>query len=146
LLTRDERDANLVLDPHNYASPMAYLFEAMTLEGRHFELDNLRLYCKLKSFTVNGEGWSNIKEDKRSQDGRKAYLMLKTHCRGTASKITRKTVHVLQLQMLFTMVPGARVNFRTVLKPTRQLTTIFFNATRLKLSQNRRRYPTSLKA
>ncbi|KAI2496607.1 hypothetical protein MHU86_17935 [Fragilaria crotonensis] len=42
------------------------------------------------SFTVNGEGWSYIKKFERSQDGRRAYLALKTQCEGTASKITRK--------------------------------------------------------
>jgi hypothetical protein len=44
----------------------------------------------LKTFVVNGEGWSYIKKFERSQDGRKAYLALKTQCEGTASKITRK--------------------------------------------------------
>ncbi|KAI2495089.1 hypothetical protein MHU86_19444 [Fragilaria crotonensis] len=34
--------------------------------------------------------WSYIKKFERSQDGRKAYLALKTQCEGTASKITRK--------------------------------------------------------
>ncbi|KAI2502906.1 hypothetical protein MHU86_11575 [Fragilaria crotonensis] len=43
-----------------------------------------------KTFVVNGEGWSYIKKFERSQDGRKAYLALKTQCEGTASKITRK--------------------------------------------------------
>ena len=62
------------------ASPMADLIEAMTHEERHFVQDNPRFYRKLKSFTVNGEGWSNIKK----QDGQKAYLTLRTHCKGTA--------------------------------------------------------------
>ncbi len=89
-LTRDERDANVAIDPNNYTSPTAYLIEATILEGRHFELDNPRFYRKLKSFTVNGEGWPYIKKYERSQDGRKAYLALKTQCEGTVSKITRK--------------------------------------------------------
>ena len=89
-LTRDEREADVVLDPTDYPSPTAYLIEAMILEGRHFALDNPRFYRELKSFTVNGEGWSYIKRYERSQDGQKAYLALKTQCKGTASKITRK--------------------------------------------------------
>ncbi|KAI2509673.1 hypothetical protein MHU86_4793 [Fragilaria crotonensis] len=53
-------------------------------------MDNPRFYRELKTFVVNGEGWSYIKKFERSQDGRKAYLALKTQCEGTASKITRK--------------------------------------------------------
>ena len=89
-MTRDERVADVVLDPTDYPSPTAYLIEATILEGRHFALDNPRFYRELKSFTVNGEGWSYIKRYERSQDGRRAYLALKTQCEGTASKITRK--------------------------------------------------------
>jgi hypothetical protein len=89
-LTREERDVDVVLDPNDYPNPTAYLIEATILEGRHFELDNPRFYRELKSFTVNGEGWSYIKKYERSQDGRMAYLALKTQCEGTASKITRK--------------------------------------------------------
>ncbi|KAI2509779.1 hypothetical protein MHU86_4632 [Fragilaria crotonensis] len=90
-LTRDEREApENVLDPADFGSPMEYLIEATVLEGRHYELDNPRFYRELKTFVVNGEGWSYIKKFERSQDGRKAYLALKTQCEGTASKITRK--------------------------------------------------------
>ncbi|KAI2494735.1 hypothetical protein MHU86_19772 [Fragilaria crotonensis] len=88
-LTRDEREApENVLDPADFGSPMEYLIEATVLEGRHYELDNPRFYRELKTFVVNGEGWSYIKKFERSQDGRKAYLALKTKCEGTASKIT----------------------------------------------------------
>ncbi|KAI2502039.1 hypothetical protein MHU86_12442 [Fragilaria crotonensis] len=87
----DEREApENVLDPADFGSPMEYLIEATVLEGRHYELDNPRFYRELKTFVVNGEGWSYIKKFERSQDGRKAYLALKTQCEGTASKITRK--------------------------------------------------------
>ncbi|KAI2511684.1 hypothetical protein MHU86_2750 [Fragilaria crotonensis] len=85
----DERKApENVLDPADFGSPMEYLIEATVLEGRHYELDNPRFYRELKTFVVNGEGWSYIKKFERSQDGRKAYLALKTQCEGTASKIT----------------------------------------------------------
>jgi hypothetical protein len=89
-LARDEREAPAVLDPADFGSPTEYLIEATVLGGRHYELDNPRFYRELKSFVVNGEGWSYIKKFERSQDGRKAYLALKTQCEGTASKITRK--------------------------------------------------------
>ncbi len=90
-LTRDEREVlGAALDPVDYGSHMGYLIEATILKGRHYELDNPRFYRKLKSFVVNGEGWSYIKKFERSQDGRKAYLALKTQCEGTASKIMRK--------------------------------------------------------
>ena len=89
-LTRDEKDAPAVLDPADFGSPAEYLIEATVMEGRHYEIDNPRFYRELKSFVVNGEGWSYIKKFERSQDGRKAYLSLKTQCEGTASKITRK--------------------------------------------------------
>jgi hypothetical protein len=89
-LTRNERDTPEALNPADFASPTEYLVEATIFSGRHFELDNPRFYRELKSFIVNGEGWSYIKKFERSQDGRKAYLALKTQCEGTASKITRK--------------------------------------------------------
>ncbi|KAI2504202.1 hypothetical protein MHU86_10225 [Fragilaria crotonensis] len=90
-LARDEREPPAaVLDPADFESPTEYLIEATVFEGRHYELDNPRFYRELKTFVVNGEGWSYIKKFERSQDGRKAYLALKTQCEGTASKITRK--------------------------------------------------------
>ncbi|KAI2491289.1 hypothetical protein MHU86_23271 [Fragilaria crotonensis] len=89
-LTREERETPVVLDPADFGSPTEFLIEATILEGRHYELDNPRFYRELKTFVVNGEGWSYIKKYERSQDGRRAYLALKTQCEGTASKITRK--------------------------------------------------------
>ena len=90
-LIRDKREApDDVLDPAGFGIPMEYLIEATVFEGRHYELDNPRLYRELKTFVVNGEGWSYIKKFERSQDGRKSYLALKTQCEGTASTITRK--------------------------------------------------------
>ena len=89
-LTREEKDLPEVLDPTDFASPTEYLIEATTFVGRHYDLDNPRFYRELKSFVVNGEGWSYIKKFERAQDGRRAYLALKTQCEGTASKITRK--------------------------------------------------------
>ena len=89
-LTRNERETPDPLNPEDFASPTEYLIEATILSGRHFELDNPRFYRELKSFVVNGEGWSYIKKYEKMQDGRKAYLVLKTQCEGTASKITRK--------------------------------------------------------
>ena len=89
-LTREERETAVVLDPADFGNPMEFLIEATVLEGRLYELENLRFYRELKTFVVNGEGWSYIKKYERSQDGRKAYLALKTQCEGTASKITRK--------------------------------------------------------
>ena len=71
-LTRNERDTPDVLDPKDFASPTEYLIEATIFSGRHFELDNPRFYRELKSFIVNGEGWSYVKKFERSQDGRKA--------------------------------------------------------------------------
>ncbi|KAI2503574.1 hypothetical protein MHU86_10861 [Fragilaria crotonensis] len=91
LWNEDEREApENVLDPADFGSPMEYLIEATVLEGRHYELDNPRFYRELKTFVVSREGWSYIKKFERSQDGRKAYVALKTQCEGTASKITRK--------------------------------------------------------
>jgi hypothetical protein len=89
-LTREESDAGDDIDPKNYGSSLEYLIEATIFEGRHYELDNPRFYRELKSFTVNGEGWSYIKRFEKQQDGRNAYLALRSQCEGTASKITRK--------------------------------------------------------
>ncbi len=90
-LTRDARaNPEEPLDRTNFGTPTEYLIEATIFRGRHYDIDNPRFYRELKSFTVNGEGWSYIKKYERSQDGRSAYLALKTQCEGTASKITRK--------------------------------------------------------
>jgi hypothetical protein len=90
-LARNERDnPDEPLIPANFGTPTEYLIEATIFRGRHYDIDNPRFYRELKSFTVNGEGWSYIKKYERSQDGRRAYLALKTQCEGTASKITRK--------------------------------------------------------
>lgn len=90
-LARNERDnPDEVLNPDDFSTPTEYLIEATIFQGRHYDIDNPRFYRELKSFTVNGEGWSYIKKFEKSQDGRKAYLALKTQCEGTASKITRK--------------------------------------------------------
>jgi len=90
-LTRDEKeDPDAEIDPGHFSSSSEYLIEATILSGRHYELDNPRFYRELKSFVVNGEGWSYIKKYERSQNGRSAYMALKTQCEGTASKITRK--------------------------------------------------------
>lgn len=89
-LTREEKDTEDDIDPKNYGSSLEYLIDATIFEGRHYELDNPRFYRELKSFIVNGEGWSYIKRFERQQDGRSAYLALRSQCEGTASKITRK--------------------------------------------------------
>ena len=90
-LARDERDnPEEALVREDFGTPTEYLIEATIFSGRHYDIDNPRFYRELKSFTVNGEGWSYIKKFERSQDGRSAYLALKTQCEGTASKITRK--------------------------------------------------------
>jgi predicted RNA-binding protein YlxR (DUF448 family) len=89
-LARADDDVADGIDPKNFASSVEYLIDATIFSGRHFDLDNSRFYRELKSFVVNGEGWSYIKRFERQQDGRKAYLALKSQCEGTASKITRK--------------------------------------------------------
>ena len=69
-LTRDEREAQgEILDPADFGSPMEYLIEATVFEGRHYELDNPRFYRELKTFVVNGEGWSYIKKFESSRTG-----------------------------------------------------------------------------
>ena len=84
-LTRDEReDPEEQPVPEDFGSPTEYLIEATILSRRHYDIDNPRFYRELKSFTVNGEGWSFIKNKfEKSQDGRKAYLALRTQCEGT---------------------------------------------------------------
>jgi hypothetical protein len=89
-LTREEKEKAVALDPADFGNPMEFLTEATAFQGQHYELDNPRLYRELNTFVVNGEGWSYIQKYKRSQDGRKAYLALKTQCEGTASKIRHK--------------------------------------------------------
>jgi hypothetical protein len=89
-LTRDMEEVPDGIDQKDFGSSVEYLIEATIFSGKHFELDNPRFYRELKSFIVNGEGWSYIKRYERQQDGRKAYMALKAQCEGTASKITRK--------------------------------------------------------
>ncbi len=89
-MTRKEKDTEDDIDPKTYGSSLEYLIDATIFEGRHYKLDNPRFYRELKSFIVNGEGWLYIKRFERQQDGRSAYLALRSWCEGTASKITRK--------------------------------------------------------
>jgi hypothetical protein len=90
-LTRDARaNPEEPLDRANFGTPTEYLIEATIFRGRHYDINNPQFYRELKSFTVNGKGWSYIKKYEKSQDGRSVYLVLKTQCEGTASKITRK--------------------------------------------------------
>ena len=89
-LARDEDDVPDGIEQKDFGSSVEYLIEATIFKGKHFELDNPRFYRELKSFIVNGEGWSYIKRYEKQQDGRKAYMALKAQCEGTASKITRK--------------------------------------------------------
>ena len=89
-LTREEVETEEEIDPKNYASSLEYLNDATIFSGRHYDLDNPRFYRELKSFVINGEGWSYIKRFERQQDGRSAYLALKSQCEGTGPKITRK--------------------------------------------------------
>ena len=92
-LTREEPEDGKeteVVHPADYSTSLEYLIDATIFEGRHFDLDNARFYRELKSFVINGEGWSYIKRFERPQDGRAAYLAIKSQCEGTASKITRK--------------------------------------------------------
>ena len=55
-----------------------------------------RFYRELKSFVVNGEGWSYIKKYEKTRHGNKAYLALKTQCEATASKIRERTKRMLR--------------------------------------------------
>lgn len=91
-LTRDAppSDEAEELDPDDFPNDTEYLIQATVFEGRHFTMDNARLYRELKSVIVNGEGWTYIKRYEKRQDGREAYMALKLQCEGTASKITRK--------------------------------------------------------
>jgi len=90
-LTRDARPPEAEdLDPADFTNDTEYLIQATVFEGRHYTMDNARLYRELKSVIVNGEGWTYIKRYEKRQDGREAYMALKLQCEGTASKITRK--------------------------------------------------------
>jgi hypothetical protein len=57
---RDNPDKPLV--PANFGTPTKYLIEATIFRGRQYNIDNPRFYHELKSFTVNGEGWSYTKK------------------------------------------------------------------------------------
>ena len=81
-LTRDMEEVPDGIDQKDFGSSVEYLIEATIFSGKHFELDNPRFYRELKSFIVNGEGWSYIKRYERQQDGRKAYMALKAQCEG----------------------------------------------------------------
>jgi hypothetical protein len=89
-ILREIEEPDAELTEAQFGTPEQYLAAATVFRGSHYDMDNQRLYRELKSFVVNGEGWTYIKSCERSQDGRKAYLALKLQCEGTASKITRK--------------------------------------------------------
>jgi hypothetical protein len=48
-----------------------------SFSGRHFQLDNKRVWNELKPLVVDGPGWVFIKSLETSKHGRKALLTLK---------------------------------------------------------------------
>ena len=115
-LTTDARaDPEETIDRKNFGTtPTEYLIEATIFHGRLYDIDNPRFYRKLKLFTVNGMDWSYIKKYERSQDGRSAYLALKTQFEGTASKFTRKNRHTLLLRTLYTLDHADNTSSKTL--------------------------------
>jgi hypothetical protein len=44
------------------------------LTGGSFELDNQKVYCKLKAFLINSQGWAWIKPNNSAENGMAAYM------------------------------------------------------------------------
>jgi hypothetical protein len=60
------------------------------LAGRHFQLDNKRVWNELKPLVVDGPGWVFIKSLETSKHGRNALLTLKRQNEGENSTMIRK--------------------------------------------------------
>jgi hypothetical protein len=52
------------------------------LEGGSFELDNQAIYCKLKAFLIDSQGWAWIEPHDTAENGRLAYQAWVDHCNG----------------------------------------------------------------
>jgi hypothetical protein len=73
-------------------------YQATTvLSGRHFQLDNKRVWNELKPLVVDGPGWVFIKSLEGTKHGQNAVLTLQRQNEGENSVIIRKQLSTLQL-------------------------------------------------
>lgn len=84
VVTQEIRDAI-------YTSVDEEFIATTALSGKHFAIDNKRVWNEFKELNVGGPGWSFIKRFEKTTDGRGAVLALKIQCEGDASILNRKT-------------------------------------------------------
>ena len=74
----------------DYESNDQLYYMITALRGSHYQEDNKRVFAELKDATIDGPGWTFIKQFARTRDGRKAVLTLKAQAEGQAAVQTRK--------------------------------------------------------
>ena len=60
------------------------------LEGAHYREDNKHMYEELQALTIDGPGWTFIKNFQRARNGHAAILALKAQSKGWSATETRK--------------------------------------------------------
>jgi hypothetical protein len=73
-----------------YQDEDAHYIAITALGGRHYQLDNRRVWNELKPLVVDGPGWVFIKTLEDTKDGRAAILTLKRQNEGENSVMIRK--------------------------------------------------------
>ena len=69
-------------DDHYYAITV--------LEGAHYREDNKHVYEELQSLTIDGPGWTFIKNFQRARNGHAVILALKAQSKGWSATEMRK--------------------------------------------------------
>ena len=73
-----------------YASNDQKLYFTTILSGRHFEIDNARVWTELKSLCIDGPAWDFIKQYEATKNGRLAFLKLVRENSSTSNVTIRK--------------------------------------------------------
>lgn len=90
-VVRDDPDSsNSALDPDDYDTHDDYLYVATELSGPHYEADNKQVYLILKRCILDGDAALYIKRFDKKQDGRGAFVELKSRCEGESAELIRK--------------------------------------------------------
>ena len=89
-LLRSEEVVTAAMRTQVYETVDDRLISTTLLNGDHFVHDNKRLWKELKFLTCDGTGWPFIKRYDKSENGRAAYLTLKSQCEGASAVLTQK--------------------------------------------------------
>ena len=95
-----EISLNYIYQPHqqvtdemhaaDYVMNDDHYYVITVLEGAHYREDNKHMYEELQALTIDGPGWTFIKNFQRARNGRAAILALKAQSKGWSAIETRK--------------------------------------------------------